>query len=92
MANIKSAKKRIKQSEKRRQINVARRTSVKTAVRKVVDSLKRGDSIVETKKLLRDAESKIARARGKGILHRNTEARKVSKLAKYVAQVERTAK
>ena len=92
MANIKSAKKRIKQSEKRRQINVARRTSVKTAVRKVVDSLKRGDAIEETKKLLRDAESKIARARGKGVLHRNTAARKISKLAKYVAQVERAAK
>ena len=91
MANIKSAKKRVKQSEKRRQINVARRTSVKTAVRKVLDSLKRGDAIGETKKLLRDAESKIARARGKGVLHRNTAARKISRIAKHVAQVEKPA-
>ena len=91
MANIKSAKKRIKQSEKRRLINLSRKTGLKTAMRKVIDSLKRGDSIEETKKLLRDAESKIARARGKGVLHRNTAARKISKLAKYVSQVERAA-
>jgi len=91
MANIKSAKKRIKQSEKRRLCNVARKTGVKTAMRKVTDSLKRGDTLVETKKLLRDAESKIARAKGKGVLHRNTAARKISRLAKQVSQVERAS-
>jgi len=87
MPNLKSAKKRVKQSEYRRQVNLARKTSVKTAVRKVMDSIKRGDSIEETKKLLREAESKIARAKGKGVIHRNTAARKISRIAKSVSQV-----
>lgn len=89
MANIKSAKKRVKQGEKRRLINLSRKTGLKTAVRKVVDSLKRGDAIEQTKKLLRDAEAKIARARGKGVLHHNTASRKISRLAKSVSQAER---
>jgi small subunit ribosomal protein S20 len=92
MANLKSAKKRIKQTEKRRLVNLSRKTSFKTAVRKVLDSLKRNDAIDETKKLLREAEAKIARARGKGVLHRNTAIRKISRLAKRVAQAERAPK
>jgi len=91
MPNLKSAKKRVKQTEKRRKINIARKTSVKTAVRKVLDSLKRGDSIEETRKLLREAESKVARAKGKGVIHRKTASRKVSRLAKAVAQKDRPA-
>ncbi len=91
MANIKSAKKRAKQNEKRRLINLSRRTGVKTAIKKVFDSLKRGDALDETKKLLREAEAKIARARGKGVLHRNTASRKVSRVARSVSQAERVA-
>ena len=92
MPNTKSAKKRVKQSEKRRQINVARKTAIKSAVRKVLDSLKRGDPIDETKQLLRDAESKISRAKGKGVIHSNTAERKISRLAKYVAAAGRSVK
>ena len=91
MANIKSAKKRVKQNEKRRLINLSRKTGVKTAIKKVLDALKRNAAIEDTKKLLRDAEAKIARARGKGVLHRNTAARKISHMAKAVAQAERAA-
>jgi len=89
MANIKSAKKRAKQNEKRRLINLSRKTGVKTATKKVFDALKGETSVEETKKLLRDAEAKIARARGKGVLHRNTAARKISRLARAVSQAER---
>jgi len=88
MANIKSAKKRVKQNEKRRLINLSRKTGVKTAIKKVLDSLKSNAAIEDTRKLLRDAEAKIARARGKGVLHRNTASRKISHLAKAVARAE----
>lgn len=91
MANTKSAKKCIKQSEKRRLSNVSRKTGMKTAVRKVMDSLSKNDPIQETKKLFRNAEAKISRAKGKGVVHRNTAARKISRLAKKVAQAERSA-
>ena len=90
MANTKSAKKRVRQSEKRRLINVSRKTEIKTSIRKVIDSLNRKDPIEETKKLLRNAEAKISRAKGKGVIHPNTAARKISRLAKRVVQVEQS--
>lgn len=88
MANIKSAKKQAKQAVARRQINLARRSSVKTAIKKVLTSLERAEDINTVKALLRDAEAQISRARGKGLLHENTAARKISRLAKKVAQAE----
>ena len=85
MANIKSAKKRAKTNEIRRQQNVARRSDVKTTARKVLLALEAND-VVAAKALLREAESKIARAKGKGILKKNTAARNISRLAKKVYQ------
>jgi small subunit ribosomal protein S20 len=85
MANLQSSKKRAKQTLVRQSRNVARKSSVKTAIKKVLASLEAGDSLEKTQALLRDAESKIARAKGKGIFHANTAARKVSGLAKRVA-------
>lgn len=90
MPNIKSAKKRVLQTTKRQLRNQARRSSLKTAVKKVVTAIEMNE--VETSKaLLIEAESKIARAKGKGLLHPNTAARKISKLAKKVAAANRTA-
>ena len=85
MPNLKSAKKRAKQSEKRHLINLSRKTGIKTAVRKVLDSLQRKEDIEITKKLLRDAEAKFARAKSKGVIHRNTASRKISRLAMKVS-------
>jgi small subunit ribosomal protein S20 len=85
MANLHSSKKRAKQMLVRQARNTARKSSVKTAIKKVLASLEAGDAIEATQALLKDAESKIARARGKGIFHANTAARKVSGLAKRVA-------
>ena len=82
MANIKSAKKRAIQSEKRHLVNVARRSAVKTAVKKVLNSLAHNDNIEETKTLFLDAQKLIARASGKGVLHANTAARKIGRLAR----------
>ena len=88
MANIKSAKKRAIQTLKKRQKNLKRKTALKTAVKKVVKSIESKD-VAAAKELLRDAEARLARATGKGVLHKNTARRKTSRLAKRVAQMER---
>ncbi len=90
MPNIKSAKKRVLQTAKRHLRNQARKSSLKTAIKKVVNAIELND-IENSKALLIAAESKIARAKSKGILHPNTAARKISKLAKKVAAANRTA-
>jgi len=90
MANIKSSKKRVLQTAKRQLRNQARKSSIKTAIKRVVVAIEAGDINV-TKELLVAAESKIARAKGKGLLHANTAARKISLLAKKVAAASRTA-
>ena len=89
MPNIKSAKKRAVQSEVRRQRNLARKSAVKTAVKKVLLSLNANDDIATTKELLRSAESAIARAKGKGVIHFNTAARSIGRLARRVAAQEK---
>ncbi len=84
MANLKSAQKRAKQEIVRRERNVARKSAIKTAVKKLLEAIERGDDAEVTKKLLREAESKLARAKSKGMLHSKTAARKISRLAKKV--------
>lgn len=92
MANIKSAKKRAKQAEVKRQRNLARKTALKTAIKKVLVSLERGDDLATTRELLQQAESKIAQARGKGLLHAGTASRKISRLAKKVSTTTKRSK
>lgn len=84
MANIKSSKKRARQMLGRRQKNLARKTSIKTAIRKVLDAVKAEDH-ASSVTLLRDAEARMARAKGKRVLHSKTASRKISRLAKKVA-------
>ena len=90
MANIKSARKRAITNEKRHQRNVARRSDVKTASKKLLEALEKKD-IAAAQELLKVAESKIARAKGKGLYKKNTAARKVSRLAKKVAAASQGA-
>jgi small subunit ribosomal protein S20 len=90
MANSKSAKKRVLQSEKRRLNNCSRRSAIKTAVKKVmtaVEATPTGDVTA----LFNDAQAKIARAKGKSLLHRNTAARKISRLAKRINKIKAAA-
>jgi len=82
MANIKSAKKKAKQDEVRRVRNSARKSSIKTAMKKVETAVEKGEEAQVVLQLLRDAESQIARAKGKGVLKPNTAARRVSRLAR----------
>ena len=88
MANIKSAKKRILVAEANRQRNVAFRTSIKTAIKKAL-ALAAGDD----KEALNASVSKVYqlcdKAVSKGILHKNTAARRKSRL---VLAIKRLAK
>ena len=83
MANIKSAKKRIRVSAKRQIRNKHIKSSTKTAVKKVSVAVDKGNS-ADAKTLLVQAISAIDRAASKGVYHKNTAARKKSQLAKMV--------
>ena len=86
MANNKSAKKRILQNEKRRLLNKSRMSSVRTAIKRVVTAVDEKQPAAELSTLFNEAQSKISRAQGKGLFHKNTAARKVSRLAKYMTR------
>ena len=83
MANIKSAKKRILVSRKRADRNKSVRSRVKTAVKKVDQAIEAGDKAAATE-ALRAAVSELDKATKKGIYHKNTTARKVSRMTKAV--------
>lgn len=85
MANLESAKKQARQNEVRRARNLARRTAIKTAVKKVLSSIEKNESAETIQGLLKDAEAKLARAKGKGTIHSRTASRKISRLASKVA-------
>lgn len=91
MANTKSAQKAARQNEKARARNLARRTAVKTSIKKVLVAIEQGAADQATE-LLRDVAAQLARARSKNIMHQNTASRKLSRLAKKVAQVGRAQK
>jgi small subunit ribosomal protein S20 len=84
MANSKQSKKRASQSIVRRMRNVARRSSIKTAVKKVMDAIDQKIKKEDALTFLREAESQLSRAKGKNVMHRNTAARKVSRMAKRI--------
>ena len=81
MANIKSAKKRAKNNEIRRQRCVARRSEIKTTIKSFLAAVESKD-IDSAKEFLKKAQTKIARAAGKKVLKKNTASRKISRLSK----------
>ncbi|ROQ91091.1 30S ribosomal protein S20 [Desulfosoma caldarium] len=83
MANHKSALKRARQSEVRRMRNRARKSRMKTAIRKLEEAI-RTNAVDEAVVRLREATSIIAKTAAKGTIHRNTAARKISRLTKKV--------
>ena len=87
MANIKSAKKRILIAEKNRVRNVAFKTSIKTAVKKVLE-LANGEDKDALNASLSKAYQLCDKAVSKGILHKNTAARKKSRLTKAVHKLQ----
>ncbi len=87
MANIKSAKKRVLTAERNRIRNVAFKTSIKTAVKKVLELAKSDDKDALNTAMSR-AYQLCDKAVSKGILHKNTAARKKSRLTKAVNKLQ----
>jgi small subunit ribosomal protein S20 len=83
MAHHKSAEKRLRQTVKRTAINRARNGTVKIAVKKVEAMIAAGNK-AEAEVALKAAEPELHAGVGKGVLHRNTAARKISRLTKRV--------
>ena len=88
MPNIKSAKKRVKTNEIKRQRNVSRRSDIKSSVKKYLAAVEDKDINV-AKDMLKEAKSKIARAAGKKVLKKNTASRKISRLEKKLSTLQK---
>ncbi len=86
MANIKSAKKRILVNETKALRNKAIKSKVKTVVKKVEAAVAAGDKELAKASLL-VAISEIDKATTKGVYHKNTSSRKVSRLTKAVNSI-----
>jgi small subunit ribosomal protein S20 len=80
MPHHKSAEKRLRQTEKRTAINRARMSRVRTFVKKVESAINTGDKAA-AQSALQLAQPEMHRATTKGVLHKNTVARKLSRLA-----------
>jgi len=80
MANSPQSKKRARQALRRTLVNKDRRTRIRTFIRKVEESIAGGDQVVASA-ALKAAQPEIMRGVTKGIWHRNTASRKVSRLA-----------
>jgi small subunit ribosomal protein S20 len=83
MANTDSARKRIRQTEKRTARNRARKSRVRTFLRKVELAISSGDKNA-AQEALRAAQPELQRAADKGVMHDNTVARKVSRLSSRI--------
>jgi len=83
MANTSSAKKAVRKMARKTIINRDRRSSVRTTLRGVEEAIASGDAAA-AKAALAKAEPAMMRAVGKGVFHKNTGARKVSRLSKRI--------
>lgn len=85
MANTPGAKKAIRKIERRTEVNIARRSRVRTYLRKFDEAVAAGDPAL-AKAAFVEAQSELMRAVSKGVVHKNTGSRKVSRLS---AQLKR---
>ncbi|MBY0336853.1 MAG: 30S ribosomal protein S20 [Acetobacteraceae bacterium] len=90
MANNASARKRIRQTEKRTERNRMRRSRVRTFLRKVELAIAGGDK-GQAEAAFRAAQPELQRAATKGVLHRNTVARKLSRLSARIKTISAAA-
>ncbi len=79
MANTPSARKRVRQIARRTEVNKARRSRIRTFIRRVEEAIASGDREAAVS-ALRAAQPEIMRGAGKGVIHRNTASRKISRL------------
>ena len=87
MANNPGAKKAIRKIARRTEVNTARRSRVRTFVRKFEEALASGD-LAAAKSAFVEAQSELMRGVGKGIMHKNTGSRKVSRLAAQLKKLQ----
>ncbi len=86
MANTPSARKRIRQTEKRTARNAARKSRMRTFVKKVEAAIAGGDK-EKAAAALRAAQPELQRAAGKGVVHANTVGRKLSRLSARIKAI-----
>ncbi len=86
MANHASSKKRIRRNEKRAEINTARRSRLRTFLKAVETAISSGNS-QEAKDALRSAQPELDRSVSKGILHKKTASRTLSRLSARVKAI-----
>jgi len=86
MANTPQARKRIRRNEKRAEINGARIGRIRTFVKKVEAALAGGDKTAAAD-ALKAAQPELASGVARGVLHKNTASRKLSRLSKAVAKL-----
>ncbi|MEE1878003.1 30S ribosomal protein S20 [Altererythrobacter litoralis] len=84
MANTPQAKKRIRRNNRRAAVNGARMSRIRTFVKKVEAAIEGGDKATAAE-ALKAAQPELARGVARGVLHKNTVARKMSRLTKRVA-------
>lgn len=90
MANTTSAKKAARQAERRTAINKARRSRMRTFLRKVEEAIATGDKPAADA-ALRAAQPEIMRSAQKGVVHKNTASRKISRLSARIRGMEAAA-
>lgn len=83
MANTPSSKKRARQAVRRNAVNTARRSRIRTFLRKVEEAIASGDQTTAAA-ALKAAQPELMRGVTKGVLHKNTASRKMSRLAARV--------
>jgi small subunit ribosomal protein S20 len=83
MANTPQSKKRARQNERRYAVNKARRSRIRTYLRRVEEAIASGDATAAAA-ALRAAQPELMRGVTKGVLHKNTAARKMSRLSSRV--------
>lgn len=84
MANTPQARKRIRRNARRAEINGSRMSRIRTFVKKVEKAIEGGDKEA-AQNALHAAQPELARGVARGVLHKNTAARKMSRLSKRVA-------
>jgi small subunit ribosomal protein S20 len=84
MANTPQAKKRIRRNDRRAEINGARVSRIRTFVKQVEAAIESGDKS-QAEAAIRKVQPELARGVAKGVVHKNTAARKISRLTKRVA-------
>ena len=84
MPTIKSAEKRLRQSEKRREHNKSVRSRIRTQSRRLMET----ESFEEAEERLQELYALLDRAAAKGVLHENKAAREKSRLARHVEALE----